>query len=68
MATVAYRYATPTARRSPSAASDALGKDAPAISRRVRAAGSSFFWAMRLLPAPRRHAMYALYAFCRAPR
>jgi phytoene synthase len=65
MATVAYRYATPTARRSPGAASDALGKDAPAITRRVRAAGSSFFWAMRLLPAPRRHAMYALYAFCR---
>jgi phytoene synthase len=29
------------------------------------AAGSSFFWAMRLLPASRREAMYAVYAYCR---
>ncbi len=27
--------------------------------------GTSFFWAMRLLPPPRRNAMYAVYAFCR---
>ena len=27
--------------------------------------GTSFFWAMRLLPAARRDAMYAVYAFCR---
>lgn len=63
--TVAHRYATPTARRSRGAASDAPGTEAAAIARRVRAAGSSFFWAMRLVPAPRRRAMYALYAFCR---
>ena len=30
------------------------------------AAGSSFYTAMRLLPKPRREAMYAVYAFCRA--
>ncbi|MGH6948614.1 MAG: squalene/phytoene synthase family protein, partial [Kiloniellales bacterium] len=32
----------------------------------VRAAGSSFTWGMRILPRPRREAMYAIYAFCRA--
>ncbi len=29
------------------------------------ASGSSFLWGMRLLPRPRREAMYAIYAFCR---
>jgi phytoene synthase len=37
--------------------------DTNALRRRV--VGSSFFWPMQLLPAPRREAMYALYAFCR---
>ena len=27
--------------------------------------GSSFLWGMRLLPQPRREAMFAIYAFCR---
>ena len=27
--------------------------------------GSSFYWAMRLMPPARRDAMYAIYAFCR---
>ena len=36
-----------------------------AIRHRVEAAGTSFYWAMRLLPAERRHGMYAVYAFCR---
>lgn len=31
----------------------------------VEASGSSFYWAMRLLPQDRREAMYAIYAFCR---
>lgn len=31
----------------------------------VRASGTSFFWGMRRLPSARRHAMYAIYAFCR---
>jgi presqualene diphosphate synthase len=36
-----------------------------AIRHRVEAAGTSFYWAMRLLPRPRREGMYAVYAFCR---
>jgi squalene synthase HpnD len=32
---------------------------------KVAAAGTSFYWAMRLLPEARRDAMYAIYAFCR---
>jgi len=35
------------------------------VARRVRAASSSFYWAMRLMPTGRRRAMFALYAFCR---
>jgi len=31
----------------------------------VRAAGTSFYQGMRVLPPDRRHAMYAIYAFCR---
>ncbi len=31
----------------------------------VTRSGSSFTWGMRLLPRPRREAMYAIYAFCR---
>jgi phytoene synthase len=36
-----------------------------AIRARVAAAGTSFYWAMRLLPPARREAMFAIYAFCR---
>ncbi len=32
---------------------------------KVQSAGSSFYWAMRLLPAARRDAMFAIYAYCR---
>ena len=32
---------------------------------RVRASGSSFYWAMRALPEARRDAIFAVYAFCR---
>lgn len=35
------------------------------IRHRVEAAGTSFYWAMRLLPQHRRNGMYAVYAFCR---
>ncbi len=31
----------------------------------VQKSGSSFYWAMRLLPAQKRGAMFAIYAFCR---
>jgi presqualene diphosphate synthase len=36
-----------------------------AIRQRVEAAGTSFYWAMRLLPQERRNGMYAVYAWCR---
>jgi presqualene diphosphate synthase len=35
------------------------------IRARVAAAGTSFYWAMRLLPEARREAMFTVYAFCR---
>ena len=35
------------------------------IRQRVEAAGTSFYWAMRLLPQERRDGMYAVYALCR---
>ena len=35
------------------------------IRQRVEAVGTSFYWAMRMLPKDRRNAMYAVYAFCR---
>jgi len=35
------------------------------IRQRVGAAGTSFYWAMRLLPQDRRNGMYAVYAWCR---
>jgi phytoene synthase len=44
-------------------ASDA---DRAAVAAAVSASGSSFTWAMRLLDAPRRDGMFAVYAFCRA--
>jgi presqualene diphosphate synthase len=49
------------------AAANRLGEDAlrETIRRRVEAAGTSFYWAMRLLPRDRRNGMYAIYAFCR---
>jgi phytoene synthase len=31
----------------------------------VTGSGTSFYWGMRLLPAAKRKAMYAIYAFCR---
>jgi squalene synthase HpnD len=35
------------------------------IRQRVESAGTSFYWAMRLLSKDRRNGMYAVYAFCR---
>ena len=45
--------------RSPQPASDQVVADI------TRKSGSSFYWAMRLLPRHKRSAMYAIYAFCR---
>ncbi|GEQ99463.1 hypothetical protein JCM17845_00870 [Iodidimonas gelatinilytica] len=39
--------------------------DRIAIARQVRSAGSSFYWAMRLMSPERRAALFAIYAFCR---
>ena len=44
---------------------DAGADPRAAIRARVAAAGTSFYWAMRLLPEARREAMFAVYAFCR---
>ena len=50
-----------------SAVADRVGDDAlrQTIRNRVEAAGTSFYWAMRLLPRERRNGMYAVYAWCR---
>lgn len=43
------------------------GPDEPArIESLVKAAGTSFYWGMRLLPRDRRDGMFAVYAFARA--
>jgi len=49
------------------AAADRVDEDAlrDTIRHRVEAAGTSFYWGMRLLPRDRRNAMYAVYTFCR---
>lgn len=45
---------------------DAFGGDDWArIETVVRRSGTSFYWAMRLMPAEKRRAMFAVYAFCR---
>jgi presqualene diphosphate synthase len=44
---------------------DATPEDLQAVEAIVRAAGTSFYRGMRVLPPDRRHAMYAIYAFCR---
>ena len=44
---------------------DEAAETREAIRAQVVAAGTSFYWAMRLLPEARRDAMFAVYAFCR---
>ncbi|WP_428491459.1 presqualene diphosphate synthase HpnD [Rhodopila sp.] len=51
-----------TARPTPLGAAQ---QDLDAVEQIVRAAGTSFYHGMRVLPPDRRHAMYAIYAFCR---
>ena len=43
----------------------AAPEDLAEVERLVRAAGTSFYRGMRILPPDRRAAMYAIYAFCR---
>ncbi|MDA8249504.1 MAG: presqualene diphosphate synthase HpnD [Rhodospirillales bacterium] len=49
----------------PKAPLGAAQADLEAVTALVRAAGTSFYRGMRVLPPDRRHAMYAIYAFCR---
>ena len=44
---------------------NAAQADLDAVETIVRASGTSFYRGMRVLPPDRRHAMYAIYAFCR---
>lgn len=44
---------------------DVAAADLAAVEAIVRGAGTSFYRGMRVLPPDRRHAMYAIYAFCR---
>jgi len=64
MSIVERLYAPISERPSPDAAIDAFDIKDNAIALRRRAAGSWFLWPMQLLPARRREAMRALYAFC----
>jgi phytoene synthase len=40
-------------------------EDVADVTALVKSSGTSFYYGMKVLPAPRRDAMYALYAFCR---
>jgi presqualene diphosphate synthase len=44
---------------------DVAPADLDAVEAMVRAAGTSFYRGMQVLPPDRRYAMYAIYAFCR---
>ena len=57
-------YAAISERPRPHAGVAAPDNKDDVIALRQLAAGSSFPWAMQLLPVHRREAMYALYAFC----
>jgi squalene synthase HpnD/squalene synthase HpnC len=46
-------------------AADGSGAIAALTRNRVRRSGTSFYWAMRLLPRDKREAMFAIYSFCR---
>jgi squalene synthase HpnD len=54
-----------TARTGLSTPLGAAQDDLDAVETIVRAAGTSFYHGMRVLPPDRRHAIYAIYAFCR---
>jgi len=62
---VEHLYAPISVRSGPDATIDAADTRENAIAPRRRPVGSWFFWAMQLLPAQRRKAVRALYAFCR---
>ena len=49
----------------PARAAETADEARAAVRARVESAGTSFYWAMRVLPEARRDAMFAIYAFCR---
>jgi squalene synthase HpnD len=51
--------------RTPPPGADQLEAAREHVHEVVGRSGTSFFWGMRVLPRPRREAMYAIYAFCR---
>jgi hypothetical protein len=65
MDTIERLYAPITERASRNPTTDPPDCQDNAIALRPAAAGSSFSWAIHLLPAQRRRALRALYAFCR---
>ena len=65
MSTVERLYAPILERPSPDASTGVSDNKDDAIALHHGAARSSVFWPMQLLPARRREAMCALYAFCR---
>jgi presqualene diphosphate synthase len=56
---------SPTAITSVGAPAGALAASQEHVRAVVADSGTSFYWGMRLLPAPKRQAMFAIYAFCR---
>ena len=65
MSIVEHLYTPISMRPGADAAADASVTRENTIAPGRRAVRSWFFWAMQLLPAQRRKAMHALYAFCR---
>jgi squalene synthase HpnD len=65
MSTVENFYVPIVEHPIPDAYTDASDNKAGSMALRSRFAGTSLFWTLQLLPARRREAMYALYAFCR---
>jgi squalene synthase HpnD len=59
------RRSTPPGAARRSTPLGAAQADLDAVEAIVRSAGTSFYHGMRVLPPDRRHAMYAIYAFCR---
>ena len=49
----------------PASVAEDLAEDWARIQDIVRRSGTSFYWAIRLLPEAQRRAMFAVYAFCR---
>ncbi len=56
---------SPSAIRGIAAPAGALAASQAHVRTIVADSGTSFYWGMRLLPAAKREAMFAIYAFCR---